>query len=374
MSEADPHIPNPENNTHQESLFPFNPESVIEGLGNFSTSSKNMLELITYARGPKGAANELYTNLPITELESWHIENGDFTPNGDLLYRAGLLYGVDLATRLAAESSLTSPLVLEDPPAFAKAIDYLKESYRGLEDDPHKPEWLHQKERELLYTGSDILSLANATLNDRVRNLLWDEGVDYHDDELALHVGVVDGAILVDAYRSYMQGNLPLRFKEPVHEYVPVFDNRLHQKGNIAEQISRYNFSGLDEIRILVDGFSQDNEAEFSSKLPLGSVMHSRQRYVQVGTNSFAIAMEVTSIDRAPLSARIIGAFSLMGAAVDVYYMVYQSDLPMANIPISTFMLSGIGYYFERYRRKDELKEYEALGVPINPPDKRIAF
>jgi hypothetical protein len=196
----------------RETLFPLDPQLLDERMRLFEHSSEAFLRLVTEARGKWGAASSLYANMPFVDLLEWHGEKQDFALTSELYYRAGLLYGMDVTkmTRLGRDP-MAHKLEADHPEAFAHALEYMEETYRGLDDEYGFDR--RQQERELRYTGSNVL--ADATLRQYLRLARQLDTVlteDTLEDIAALHVGMVDGAIFVNAYNAFTHGVTPRTF------------------------------------------------------------------------------------------------------------------------------------------------------------------
>lgn len=292
-------------------------------LALFEASSDEMLQLVTEARGRWGKATDLYLNFPIQDFIVWHETAEDFSPKAELHYKVGLLYGMDLAQNARAQHYATEELEFDDAETFARALDCLKESYRGLDDNPNL-EWVRQKERELRYTGSDILTLANATLQDDIfAKLGWrnrkikneQDFVEASHDTLAMHIGMVDGAIFVNALHAYKQQTEPYIFEKPDVEYAPTMNSKHHFGHGIGSEddedglLPKYKLHS-GGLRQAVESFGKHQE-EFRHDFPKGDVGYFLDRVIQTTPNTFVPAVELKKIGYLELNKRILGATAI---------------------------------------------------------------
>lgn len=347
------------------SLFPFSPESVVEGLRNLENTSNAMLGMIVAARGEAGPADSFFHNLPVRDLTQWHIKEGDFEAEGELLYKAGLLYGVDLASHVAAERDIAGRPARLDADALKKAVDYLYDSYRGLNDDERKAlNWKRQKARELLCTGSDILTLANAALSETVYDRLEEIGCENpNKSQLAQHVGVVDGAILVDAYRSYGMGVEPQKFETPVSEHSPNFSGVLHKSTIEMAGARPLSYEKLEDLLSV-----QDIEKEVRVSMPLAGhstiTEHILRRCVQIGPNSFIFSDRVEGVSVPRAKVRSLAGFVLFGLTCDFVQGVLTHQGP-DYAPIATVALGVLGLVRQRDMRNRAQRQAEGYELPL---------
>lgn len=208
---------NPEVGRSKETLFPLDPDLIELRMRVFEGSSEDFLRLVTETRGKYGFATSLYANMPFADLLRWHEEKQDFQEHSGLYYRAGLLYGMDIAkaTRLGRDP-MAYKLDAGHPEAFAKALAYMEDTYRGL-DDTHEFGAYRQLAREQRYTGSQVLAAAAAAQYGRLSEEIGALGLsdeEIVDHAVALQVGMVDGAIFVDAYSAFVSGHEPQMFED----------------------------------------------------------------------------------------------------------------------------------------------------------------
>lgn len=366
---APEHSPTPERlSTTPESIFPLDIEMLTKRLELFEASSQQMLQLVTEARGRWGKATDLYHNFPVDEVMRWHETSDDFTQGGELYYRAGLLYGIDLAQVARSQHFVSDELKADDPDAFEQSIQYLQETYRGLDDNHEIPNWVRQKHRELRYTGSDMLTLANATVRDNIlRRLSENDGV--REDSSALHIGMVDGAIFVNALHAFHNQTKPEVFEQP-HEYAPTVNPDKHVGlveiwGGIG-----YELESGDLLNMV--NFSEDwSEAQqqFSDgKKPIselgGEQLYGRDKLIQVGQNTFVMAYEIEKIGYRRTSKLVMGATAVFGAMMD--YGAYEAfDMHGPYVPAAAVAGVGLLAYFNRVRRSRARKHAAAIDVPF---------
>lgn len=337
MSERTAYAGGPEFDSSQpESIFPLVPSEVVSALGAMQVNSNEMIQLITAARA-EGRADDIYVGLASSDLAAWHEGMGDFSLGAGYLYRAGLLYGTMLAGRVSYYQTLTDEPKLDNPVAFANALAYLHDSYRGLDDSDDMKRsnnnWRRQKQREVRYTGSDVLTIANAGLNDRVLGLLEQANLEQSDQQ-AFHVGLVDSVIFFDAYARFRAGKEPVLPSDHV-EYLPAFDPVKHRRDprNILSDAARFEFESIDEIThnieqlrklsVVTDFLMTDNLKELGGH----AVM------VQFGPNAFTEMFEVTGIRLSPYHKRTMLIASMGPFIVDV--MVHHGVEPLSMLSLS---------------------------------------
>lgn len=365
--------PTPERlSTTPESIFPLDVEMLTNRLKLFEASSDEMLRVVTEARGRWGKATDLYLNFPINDFVDWHKEARDFTPNGELHYRVGLLYGMDLAQHARSQHYVTNELVADDPDAYDQSLTYLKETYRKLDDTP-KLNWIRQKNRELRYTGSDVLTLANATLQDGIFDKLgWRERrikteadlAEASQDISAMHTGLVDGAIFVNALHSYTRGAEPQIFEDP-HEYAPTINFQTHHGHGLGSEddedglIVRYELESGD-LQGAIDGFTNEIE-DVRVDFPAGDVGFFEKRFIQSTPNEFVRGLEIKKIGYKLLSRKMVGGAALTAVGMDVVRAValdYHDGL-------TTVGVAGVLTAVTLRRRRRARKAAKDMGVPF---------
>jgi hypothetical protein len=202
-----PHFPEYERSG--EAIFPLDADLIQRRMAAFDASSEEFLEFATKARGEWGQATSLYTNIYgyIDTIATSHETAGDFEINAELYYRAGLLYGMDIAkmTRLM-RYPYANKLIADNFEAFSRAVEYLATTMEPTDGDDK------QYAREQHYTGSHILA---DTAKEQYELFAKRIGsIDAANDISALHAGMVDGAIFVAAYDAYSHGHEPQTFPE----------------------------------------------------------------------------------------------------------------------------------------------------------------
>lgn len=226
----------PEGQSPQDSLpvfLPLSPEIIDDSLASLHRDSRHMLAFIETARMHE-PADRLFVNTLTHDnnwLERWHISNNDMQPNTEFYYRLGLLYGIDMAQMARRQMLVGQDLLATNPKAFAAAMEDIVETYRELDDS--LTGWQRQKKRELQYTGSDVLTLANACFDTRMREHMHSDGIveTSPDGASSMHVGLVDGALFVAAYAMRQIGRKITPAAHPI-EYVPTFDATRHVVGH----------------------------------------------------------------------------------------------------------------------------------------------
>lgn len=195
-----------------ESIFPLDYEAVEPYAIAYATSSSDILQMVTKARGVHGPADDLYLNLPKEELVWFQMEQGwIYSDDGELQYRVGLLYGLDMAQNTRSRRRFEPELKADNPEALEKAIDYIKQSY----ELKGSSKWNAQIQREQHFMGTDSLLTMNALLTQSIAEKL---GGTYSSSNIVegmvLYGGMIDGALLVDAYDSYRRGAEPQPARE----------------------------------------------------------------------------------------------------------------------------------------------------------------
>jgi len=351
----------------RETIFPLDIDLLAARLRVFEASSDDMLDLVTEARGRWGDATDLYLNLPIDSFVDWHEKAEDFTQGGELYYKAGLLHGIDLAQSARSQHYVTGELEADDPEAFSQAVSYLKETYRDL-DDAAMPNWVRQKNRELTYTGSDLMTLANATVRDNLLHRL--DGENSAQDSSALHVGMVDGAIFVDALHAYSRQKTPV-LPERSYEYAPTLNPERHLDlksvwgGVVKHELESGEL--LSAAQFFEDWRKSQAQFEDGEK-PIsdlgGEQYHGRDRFIQVGQNTFVMAFEIEKIGYRRTSKQVMGAVAVVGAAMD--YASYEVfDMKGPYLPLAAIAGVGLLAYFNRVRRSRAQRHAAVAGVPF---------
>ena len=356
--------PTPEILHESPTLFPLRPEAVVDGLKNLEKSSNNMLGMIVAARGESGPADSFYHNLPLNNLTRWHVEGGDFEEDAELLYKAGLLYGVDLMAAQAQNADLCA-FKVDNIEAFNSSVGYLYESYRGLNDrDRTALNWRRQKAREEAYTGSDILTLANAALSETVSERLKEVGVRNPGScSLAQHVGIVDGAILVDAYRCYAAGRDPERFDTPEIVYAPDFNGAQDEFSTETSIQGSYSYEYLEQLLEVQN--VQDRPVVGRPLTGMSAIVdHVVRQCVQIGPNSFVYTNRVESVSVPRLKLRNLAGFIITGYMFDLVQGGLMHHSP-GLYPASAALAGLAGVFHQRAMRVNARRRAEDYGVPL---------
>jgi hypothetical protein len=332
----------PDNEKKTAGIFPLHPDVVQHSfIDLFSLSSERMLSLVTDARA-QGPEDEVYVFLINQHLENWHIKEKDFTDNdrAKTHYKVGLLYGVDMAQQLFRLQRVGVDLRADNKSAIRQSIQYLFESYRGLPDSTQIPGWIRQKQRELYYTGSDLLTVANASLNDRIRGMLGD-GSDPNDAQ-AVQVGLVDGMIFVGAYENFTTGQQPNIFEQPT-EYIPVLNTYRHRidDNDPLSFIATFEFEETDSLAELVKSVVEQ-QSPVTQEHWMGGTLSGRKILVQAGPNKFTTAVEVDEIEirRSPTFKRL-GVYALGGTvATNIDALIWTKGYTFSNLAIGAFTVT----------------------------------
>ncbi|MGB4758999.1 MAG: hypothetical protein WBP26_02990 [Candidatus Saccharimonadales bacterium] len=286
--------PAPEN---LPSFLPLSPEIVDDSLGSLRRDSRLMLAFIETARLQE-PADKLFVNTLVHDnnrLEHWHTENNDILTGTEFYYRLGLLYGIDMAQAARRQALLASDLTVTQPRAFAAAMTDMLQTYRGLDDS--LAGWQRQKERELRYTGSDVLTLANACFDTRIQEHMYADGLPAAtpDSASSMHVGLVDGVMFVAAYAVRCAGGR-LAPMHTITEFVPTFDATRHSISSDPFVMQHENMGSVRAIvalalhrKLMPPGGRADD---------LGGVTV-RELLVQTGPREFMLASEIPRADSA---------------------------------------------------------------------------
>lgn len=347
-----------------ETIFPLDPAKIDQYLQIFSASSERMLALVQAARGVAGAETSVYYHIPLAELTEWHKKEKDFS-DGDIYYKMGVLYGHDVSQYVIRRGANGSDLLFDNDEAFARALQYTKDTYRGLDDT--ETGWRRQKLRELRYTGSDVLSIAAATQDDYLRSRL-PANIEKPkvDDTLAFYVGLVDGAVLTDSYNAFRHDRQPRIFDEgDQHSYAPLFGPR-HKLV--------YPTDGFGEFQLESDEFLECTKGErlveastmgiHRLTIPQSAMIYSRNVMVQTAPNSFRTVTEAEAVlhIRYGLGATSVRAVLTAGTYVfgDVLCVSFGQYVPIAAL--TTLGVFGASYGHNIYKAN---KLAQACNVPF---------
>lgn len=351
--------------TTPESIFPLDPEMIERRVQLFQASSNEILGLITEARGRHGRADDLYLNLDKNDLIFWHELHGRlYTDDGALLYQVGLLYGIDLAKNAhTLHNPAEDELKADNPEAFERAINYLKTTPDNIENKVGK--WSWEKRRELYHTGSDLLSLANATLKDSiVEKLGGKNSVVALYDSTAMYTGMIDGAILVDAYHAYHQGREPAVYKEPI-SYAPEYNPDRHI--DLDPGVRMILEPGGTAFPLITQMFTHWTEfQETTMRHPpvargRGMIAYGHDRFVQDNEDLFYELFEIKEIGHKKFWPRALGATAI-GATADIIAITHTEDV---KFPIATALLLSAASLVHAWQRRGAKKEAERIGVPF---------
>jgi hypothetical protein len=358
MNDAPEVIPAFEHEPVSRSIFPVQFESLKEPLHRLNTDPEAIQRLITDARR-YGAANDVFVNLTHYDngkLEAWHQDQGDFTTDGSFHYNLGLLYGVDLAQNIRSQATATPKLKADDPAAFDSAVNYLLASYDDLNGALEG--WRRQKERELHLTGSDIVTVAYAGLHDRVSCMLESQNSEVRINEQAMHIGLVDGMLFVDAYDQYRNEHTPAPF-EHVTEHIPSFNTNKHLAVAPGDLAAIYSIDSIDDVEQMIGHFATSKPYAISYD---GGIVDGRDRFIQIGPNQFVTAYEIESVGQVD-AKRYLGYYALAGIIADVGYIVTHSGAPASYVPVSTIVAVGAGLLIDRGRAKHQAKRTALLNA-----------
>lgn len=351
MTNAPEKMPAFEHEPTARSIFPVQLESLKEPLHRLNTDPESIQRLITDARR-YGAADDVFVNLihyDNGKLEAWHQNQDDFTADGSFHYNLGLLYGVDLAQNIRSQATATPKLKADDPTAFDSAASYLLASYDDV--DSTLEGWRRQKERELYLAGSDIVTVAYAGLHDRVSCILESNSGEVGMNDQAMHIGLVDGMLFVDAYDQYKNGHQPVPFEKPT-EHIPSLDTSRHLAAEPSDLAVIYSLDSIDDVEQMI-GYSAANKPYTVSYN--GEIYTGRDKFIQIGPNQFVTAYEVETVYQGD-SKRYLGYYALAGMVADISYAITHAGSPASYLPISTIISVGTGFVIERERAKHEAK------------------
>jgi hypothetical protein len=154
----------------------------------------------------------MVTALYGANLGEWHRAAGRLEDKEALLfYDAAGLYG----TLLCKERHIFvmgEPLRADDADAYKVARTHVLNTYNLLGLPEGTPRWAQEQRRELVFTGSGLLSQLNASLNDHIYNqlraLYGNTALPKEAAMMAFYTGLVDAAIFADTYARFRH-NLP---------------------------------------------------------------------------------------------------------------------------------------------------------------------
>lgn len=272
-------------------FLPLSPEIVDQTIGSLHRDSRHMLALIENVRLHE-PADRLFVNVVAHDnnwVERWHQTNGDVPSDSVFYYRLGLLYGLDIAQSARRQVFATRDLTVAGPRAFAAAMQDMGETYRGLNDSISG--WQRQKARELRYAGSDVLTLATASLEYRMQQHRRTDGLPEtsEDDASSMHVGLVDGAIFVAAYAQRRANKKLAVFTDPI-SYVPTYDVRRHAIGHGSDSFwspSRLTVQHIVETSLLHNSLPAYVYSDGVAEMTIKDLL------VQVSLRQCAVAGEV---------------------------------------------------------------------------------
>lgn len=351
MTNAPEKMPAFEHEPTARSIFPVQLESLKEPLHRLNTDPEAIQRLIADARR-YGAANDVFVNLihyDDGKLEAWHQDQGDFTADGLFHYNLGLLYGVDLAQNIRSQATAMPTLKADDPVAFDSAVNYLLTSYDDL--DGMLDGWRRQKERELRLTGSDIVTVAYAGLHDRVSHMLESQNSEVRINEQAMHIGLVDGMLFVDAYDQYKNEHTPVSFEQAT-EHIPSFNANKHLAVAPGDLAAIYSIDSIDDVEQMIGHFATSASYTVSYD---DEIVAGRDRFIQIGPNQFVTAYEIESVYQGE-TKRYLGYYALAGVIADIGYIATHSGSPASYVPVSTIVAVGAGLLIDRGRAKRQAK------------------
>lgn len=339
-------------------LFPLTLEPTVNAVQRLADSSTGMLSLIVTARGKLGPADSLFANIPVDKLVAWHQGRKDaaLSATSELYYRSGLLYGLDMAESIAKEIDMDAGFKLDSTSDIGATVERLLESY---DEVPQSAEpWRYQKARELRHTGGSVLTIINAGLTEAISDTLSKSPMgspgqvtEPEDDtqhekaesySRATHLGLVDGVILGNAFRSQKLGIPTTLFEEPSGIYIEDYDPQKHRgypydypfRNAGAERIILYNITDL--LRI-ADGMKAMDR--LSTMRMLGIEKEVRGRLVQDDVNSFMVVAEEAKMRVRSTPAAFLGAF-VTGLSYDYMQRLTGQEFASADffIPDATIM------------------------------------
>lgn len=344
-------------------LLPLSPDHVVENLKYLEQSSDGMLNLILAARDPegKGPVSDFYGALPLDELSEWHEERDDHGQEVSDLYKIGLIYGTDMTLSAAKDTDVAdNPNPAFYPIELEKTITYLKKSYdenKYLKSQP----WKRERYRELAYTGSDILSLANAGLYNAVKKKLEERELDTYKNQTAQLTGLIDGVIAVDAFRKFTRGLEPEPFDtEPLDRSI---------QSNESVDPAYGELKSLDDVIELIE---LSRAEHYVMPIADGARLATKTTTRQVGANHFYRGLEDEAVVAPKILSKSLGLFAASGATLDVTsFFISNLDGEISKldyVPVTSaasIAAYGLIYWVRRLLAKREAAE---RNVPLISP------
>jgi hypothetical protein len=313
---------------YTESLLPFRIAELQSLESRLLSVSTADLQSFVAVRKDGSRADSMLATLYGARLGSWHREAGRLADDtAELFYDAGQLYGIQLCEdRYWADHE--APLPADDADAYAVAKSHVLTTYDNFDLPPDTPRWEREKRRELAFTGSDLLSILNASLYPHTRaqlQELYDMDEVPSDSALAFYTGLLDAVIFTDAYLRFRKSLAPqvfpvaLSYASPAgaaetHLTVDVDQSAGDVFGTTAFEVGK----GAGQVAVgdYADGYN--NGAEIL-EVTLGG-----QRYqmevvpiqVQTGPGSFSLGYDVISARPIEVIASPRGALRIGGLAV----------------------------------------------------------
>ncbi|HUS26629.1 MAG TPA: hypothetical protein VMY99_04765 [Nevskiaceae bacterium] len=318
-----------------ESLFPFD----VPDLANIQ---QRLLRVTTEDLGSfvevrkHGSPQNILTALYGAQLADWRVKRGDFTSTqARLFFKVGELYGTQMAGDQYYEYT-GETLSADDPDAYDVAVATVKSSYDELELSDDLPQWLIEKYREMVHTGSDKLSVLNAVLHDRIQNqfreLYGDIDIPTAEALESFYMGLIDSVLFYNTYARFRKGLHPQQFEVAV-AHTPIFDPDVHrlvtQSLNDADPttIGALELEPTDNIAVLIQNMVPTDEAAQWFAVTANNCRYrirAAKVVTQVGANEFRHAyniMEIHFVEEEPKGRglvdkvrRYIGIPALVGA------------------------------------------------------------
>jgi hypothetical protein len=222
-------------------------------------SGDNLLSFVAVRK--EGTSYDMLTTIYGTNLTDWHHENGrGGDAAADLEYEGGLLYGKTLAKGLYFSKTGHS-LLPDDPDACRVAEQAVKRSYDEMPAECQTP-WEQENFRELAFTGSHLLSVLNAVLDDHITEQMvslykehgMGDGVVDESERVAFYRGLIDSVIFYNSYARWKDRTLgPESFIENAKRLLA--DRRRCAELAIKDTtgvVAEYSLDAGDDIAVFV--------------------------------------------------------------------------------------------------------------------------
>lgn len=193
-----------------EQLFPIGLDQILPIRNRLLTlNSEDLWSFVEVRRD--GRSNDPVTIMYGSGFAAWHQERGDFgdeTSAQELrMYRAGKLYGAQIALDRYRELHGGQPLRADDPIAYAAAQHRVLHSYEDVGD---VTQWERDYQREQRHMHGNMLALLNAGLHDhtlRMYSQMYGGEIPKDESLESFYTGLVDAGIFINTYASMRDTN-----------------------------------------------------------------------------------------------------------------------------------------------------------------------